>query len=294
MTADETNIQERQELEVYTPAVFTAGEWLAGKQDIITSLLEPFGGTTLEGIRKMPVKEIKTIRANVRAVINEIEDERKSIKKTYNAPLAAFEAQVKEIIEPAQRIEAALGEEVNAKEDEAKELKRQGIEQSYYDYAPALADVVPFERILDKRWLNKSYNAVKAVEEMYAIVDKIAHDWEALKGQADSLQFYQECEAEFFRTLDLSAALRLNAMRTEEQARINELKQQVEANKAAYEQQEEAEPEPTQQATEPSTEPEVVRTSYYIMIDLTEDEKAALLDFIKSNNIGTNRRIGRR
>ena len=53
-------------------------------------------------------------------------------------------------------------------------MRRQGLQATYLDYAGALADLVPFERIERPEWLNKSYGAAKAAMEVEAEVDRVA------------------------------------------------------------------------------------------------------------------------
>ena len=99
---------------------------------------------------------------------------------------------------------------------------------------------------------------------MYTKVDAIAGDWDALKKL--DLPCYAEAEREFFRTLSLQSAIdRANACEVERES-IEAVRRQVDE----------------------------ARAPYRIDIDLTEGERARLLAFIKDNEIGANRRIGRR
>lgn len=222
---------------VYVPAVIDAKAYLAAKGDYVAHMIEPYDGMDEVALAKMDLKEMKVCRADLNKTIKEVEDERKAIKRAYNEPLNAFEAKVAEMLEPARRYERMLAERIKGAEDERKALRRQSLEMEYESFAPALVPVVPFDRLLqtNPKWLNASYNGVKATEEMCDEVTRIAHDWEVLKKQRGKLELFDEAEAEFFRTLDVSKALEYHAERVEEQARIDEMKGDVEENRRAEE-----------------------------------------------------------
>lgn len=255
-----------EKLEVqYTPAVITADfEAMAKKLD---ELLEPYEGISKDGLMSMEAKDLKRCRADVNSIINSVEDGRKAVKREYNAPLKEFEDKVKELLEPAKVKSDLMKEVLDSKEAERKELLYQGLEASYQDFAPALAPVVPFERILEPEWLNKSFGAVKATEAMQEKVERIATDWKSLQTK-DGEPFYEEAEAEFFRTLDLGDALRFQQSRKEEQERINAMKADVAANT-------------TQEETQGDTETEEETQAYIIRVTCTETELQLLLSTLK-------------
>lgn len=181
-------------------------------------------------LSKIETSSIKGKRAEINKAIKSVEDARKTVKREYNAPLAEFEAKVKELLAPAREVEAALGDEVRRREDERREGLRQGLERTYEDFAPALAEVVPFETICEPQWLTLSYGAAKAAEELEAKAAKAATDWQTLR-EMDSVKQYDVAEREFFRTLNLGEALRAAEAASEEQSRIESLKGEVEDNR---------------------------------------------------------------
>lgn len=222
----------------FAPAVITA-DWdaMRAQMDEHTAI---YRDATPETLAKLDTAALKADRAELNRIIKSVEDGRKAIKAQYNAPLKEFEAKVKELLQPARDAENLMGYEVNRRRDEARALKREGLERTYHDFAPALVPVVPFERILDDAWLNAGFNAVKACEEMEAKVERIAHDWDVLKMKRSTLAFPGETEAEFFRTLDLAKALEYDGRRAEEQARIDAMRLDVARNQAAQQVQQAA------------------------------------------------------
>lgn len=263
---------------VYAPAVIDAKAYLAYTAAQVGKLMEPYADMDAEAVSRMDAKEVKLCHADLNRIYKEIEDQRKKIKAAYDAPLKAFEEQVRGIEQPILDAKALLHDAMESADARAREMLMEGLRRTYEDFAPALVPVVPFERVLaiNPKWLNKSYGAAKAAQELEDAVEGIARDWEVLRRAAPMMRFYDEAEAVFFRTLDVSAAMKHNDMREAEQARIDQMK--AEANIG----------EPT--AAEQAVAEE--RIGYVIRIDLTAAEKKALMEYIKGNGIGANRRIG--
>lgn len=277
----------------FTPAVIEVN--FEAMREKLDRMIEPYRGMDEAAIAKMDAKEAKACRADLNKIIANVEEGRKGVKRAYNEPLQQFEAGVRALLEPAVEARDMIDGYVKDKERIEKELLRQGLERTYEDFAPALVEVVPFERVLaiNPKWLNKSYGAAKAAEEMQDAVAGIAKDWEAFK--ALSIPFKDEAEAVFFRELSLQKAIEHVQRRKEEQARIDALRAEVEANRAV------AVPEP---AIWPETEPEPPQTPdivaqaercvasvcepknvYVLALEMTESEKVELIGHVKGRGI---------
>ena len=284
----------------YTPAVIDAAGYLEAKRGWIAKMMEPYVGLNDAAIAQMDEREIKLCRTDVRKVIDEVESERKTIKKAYNEPLARFEAAVKELLEPANEAEKMLHNALNVIADAKKSYREDVLRQAYEDYAPLLVDVVPFERVLqiNPKWLNASYGEKKAVSELEDAIGAIAHDWETLKAQSDTLPFFQEAEAEFFRKLSLADALACSARRAEEQARIDAMKAEQEAIIAERNAEPEIDYEPAPITCDEDlyapphevyVEPQVgfdMRMPRVMVFDASDAECAEVKRFFKENRIG--------
>lgn len=248
-------------------------------------LLAPYADMSDEALSKYTSAELRTTRASVNKIINDVEDGRKAIKRQYMAPYDEFAAKVRELLGPAQEAADQLGAMLTRKTEAAKAKRREGLERTYEDFAPALVPVVPFDRILEPKWLNASTKPAKAAEELEAKVAKVASDWEALKARQGD-PFYAEGEAAFFRTLDVASALSVMAARAEEQARIDAMRAEVEAYREEAQAEPEAAPESTE-AAEPA--PEVFAdeqaSTWYLRVVCTEPQRAALLGFLREAGI---------
>lgn len=200
-------------------------------------------------------KTAKSLRASLNAMSTELNDARKAIKREYNKPLAKFEGQIKELDEMIQEPKRLLDATIKEREEAEKEERRAALEATYEEFAPALVPVVPFERVLDPRWLNKSYGEVKAENALTEKVAKLAKDRDHL--MSANLRVPDETMAEFYRTLDVSAALAYDKERAEELDRIAQMNAEIEANRTP----EPEVPEATAYTPEPDvtiTEPEPV------------------------------------
>ncbi len=266
----------------FQPAVIEAD--FDAMKEKLDELLSPYSDMSDEALAKYTTAELRSTRAAVNKIINDVEDGRKAIKRQYMAPYEEFATQVRELLEPAQSAADQLGGMLTRKTEAAKAKRREGLERTYEDFAPALVPVVPFERILDNKWLNASTSAAKAAEALEAKVAKVASDWEALKVNEGS-PFYQEAEAQFFRTLDLADALNTLKQRAEEQERIEAMRAEVEG----YREEAEAAPEEPQAPQIPEPAPEVFADEpthrWYMRVECTERQKAALVSWMRENGI---------
>ena len=185
----------------------------------VRKTVELYKGATYDLTKADKIKEAKNDRSYLNGLKNEIEERRKAVKREYNKPLAAFEKRCKEITS----IIDGASDGIKAQLDEAEERRRAGaraaLEAHYREFAELLAPVVPYERLHDDKWLNKSFGEVKAKKALEEKVSAVARDWDTLKAQRDSMAHYEVAERELFRTLDLGSALNAARAADEEDAR---------------------------------------------------------------------------
>ena len=197
----------------------------------VRKTVELYEGATYDLTKADKIKEAKNDRSYLNGLKSEIEERRKAVKREYNKPLAAFEKRCKEITS----IIDGASDGIKAQLDEAEERRKAGaraaLEAHYREFAELLAPVVPYERLHDDKWLNKSFGEVKAKKALEEKVSAVVRDWDTLKAQRDSMAHYEVAERELFRTLDLGSAL--NAARAaDEDARIAAMREAVESKPA--------------------------------------------------------------
>lgn len=226
MSEEAEIVEAGQAIEVsyeYQPAVLSAdfGAMRAKAQEF----LAPYEGMTAEQVAQMPMKVAKSNRAELAKLKKELNDARLAIQREYDKPLKAFKAEVDSIISMIDGPWAVL--DAGVKQAEAAETaeRREKLRDAYEDFCPALVPMVPFETIIDQKWLTKTFGEKKAEQALCDKAAKIAKDWDVLKKTA--LSCPNETEVEFFRTLDLTAALEFDKEHAEELQRLEELRAEV-------------------------------------------------------------------
>lgn len=205
------------------PAVLTAD--FDAMQKRLDELMEPYQDLTAEVVATMDMKEAKAARADLNAMSKSLNDARKAIKREYNKPLQEFEAKVKELDAQILAPKALLDAGINQREEADKQARYEALEEVYWSFAPALAELVPMEKVIDPRWLNKSYGEKKAENALCEKVAAVNADWNTLKDA--QLHFPSETERRFFDTLNLRDALAYDREEWEKQQALEAMKAEV-------------------------------------------------------------------
>ena len=269
----------------FQPAIITAD--FAGMRKKLEAMIEPYKGITPEIVATMDLKEAKACRADLRAISKRLNDDRKAIKKVYEAPLKEFEAAVKEldalIAEPCKVIDDAIKQ----REEAERQERYMALAQVFADFVPeSVAENIGFDRVLEPQWLNKSFGAKKAENALTDKVAAVLAEWESFKRTKSKLNYPEECEREFWRTLSFSAASDKDEQLAQEQARIDAMNAEI-AEVQAYQRQEvpqivqEAE---QQVANVPAPEFEQVEV-YFFALELTPRQRHELIGYLKAQGV---------
>lgn len=240
--AASAEIVEERSLDVtYTPSVIQAN--FDALEERVRAVVADYEGAVYDLASADAVREAKHDRSYLNGLKKEIEERRKAVKREYSKPLDAFEKRCKQITAIIDEAAGNIKAQLDRAEEERRARAYAELKEHYEEFAELLAPVVPYERLHEPQWLNKTFGEVKAYEALDAKVSKLAGDWEMLKSQFEGEPFYAEAERELFTTLDLGAALAAARKAAEENARIAELKAAMAP---------EPEPEPV---SEPEPEP---------------------------------------
>ena len=197
-------------------------------EERVRRMVADYDGATYDMSEDGNVKAAKRDRTFLNGIVKQIDERRKAVKREYLRPLDAFEARCKEI----SGIAKGASDAIKAQLDEAERLRRErayaALEAHYGEVADLLAPVVPYSRVHEDRWLNKTVGEVRAKQLLEEKVGLLAEDWDTLKGQRGSMGHYEVAERELFRTLDLGAALKAARQADEEEARLAEMKAAME------------------------------------------------------------------
>lgn len=209
----------------------------------VRKVVSEYDGAVYDLTSAQAVKEAKHDRSYLNGIKKEIDERRKAVKREYSKPLDAFEKRCKQITAIIDESSDAIKAQLDEAEQARKDALYSRLQQHYEEFAGLLVPVVPYERLHEDQWLNKTFGEIKAQQALEAKVSDVARGWETLKAQQETMPHYADAEREFFRTLDLGAALNAARLADEEDRRIAELKAAMAP---------EPEPEPV---SEPEPEP---------------------------------------
>lgn len=201
-------------------------------EERVRGMVADYEGAAYDMSEDGNVKTAKRDRTYLNGIVKQIDERRKAVKREYLRPLDAFEARCKEI----SGIAKGASDAIKAQLDEAERLRRErayaALEAHYGEVADLLAPVVPYARVHEDRWLNKTVGEARARQLLEEKVGLLAEDWGTLKGQRGSMGHYEVAERELFRTLDLGAALKAARQADEQDARLAEMKAAMEPEPA--------------------------------------------------------------
>lgn len=214
--------QEAEALSVtYSPAAIEAN--FDALEAHVRRVTEGYAGATYDLTSAQGIRDAKHDRSYLNGLKKEIEERRKAVKREYSRPLEAFERRCREITGIVDEASEGIKAQLDAAEADRRARRRKALEAHYGEFAGLLAPVVPYGRLHEDRWLNKTCPEPKAFAELEERVGALARDWETLKAQRGSMGHYEEAERELFRTLDLGAALAAAREADEQDAAIAEM-----------------------------------------------------------------------
>lgn len=168
------------------------------------------------------MKAAKSDRAELNNLLKAIEDRRKKVKEIINRPYAEFEAELREVTSLISGQVAAIDRQIKEFEAMEKEEKRKAIQEAYDAAVGELKEILPFERVFDQRFLNKTYRLNAAVAEVQKKIDTVKRDLETIESACGKYKL--NAKDVYVRTLDLSKALA-------EERRLKDLEKKMEAER---------------------------------------------------------------
>lgn len=227
------------------------------------------------------IKDAKADRAKLNKLKEAMDTRRKEIKREWLKPYAEFEAKVKELTALVDKPIGAIDGQLKAFEDQRKEEKMQLIIDTYNSLvSDTIKDIIPLERIADKRWLNATVNMTKIEDELIGWGKRVNADLLAL--DTVEPEYKAAVRAKYMETLDVSAAL---AHRKALKAATAAFQAQVDTQ-PAQEEKPATEPAVAQERAE-TERPAQMERVYLLRLEmqLTMNQANALKRFLADNNI---------
>ena len=214
------------------------------------------------------IRDAKADRATLNKFKDAIEAKRKEIKAKCLAPYLSFEEKVKELTAMVDEQAAAIDKQVKSFEEKEKEEKKNIISERWDAIAGLIAKDIGLERIFNERWLNVSYNINTVFTDMEKILSDIIASLHCIEKQAGD--YLTPVKERYFETLSLTAAL-------EYKEKLASLDKEKTKKQAAAQDTTPGVKSPDGKSAEPK--------AYDFRVWLTQDQKEALVNFLKLHNI---------
>lgn len=195
-------------------------EW--NKEELLAAVRSKV--TSYEGIvyTEETVKSAKNDRAELNNLVKAIDERRKKVKEVINQPYAEFEKELKEITDLIKKQSAEIDEQVKAFETAEKEEKKAKIMEAYEKAIGNLAEILPFSKVFDQRYLNKTCKLASAIAEVQKKIEQVKTDLETIESVCGKYKL--NAKDVYVRTLDLSKAMA-------EEKRLKDLEEKLEAER---------------------------------------------------------------
>lgn len=219
-----------------TPAQMSGAQaWLSDKAGRVTELAETYTPFDIKSEREY--QDAKRQRAGLRSEISSIDAERKDMTRSIEKAVKDFKAGAKNLLAPLTEADEGYKARMAEYDELRVSQRREHLEQSYLEFAPQLAPLVPFDRLCERfaaegKWFTRSKSEAEDERSMRHAVSAIADDekqidmWQLDAGDKEAMK------AEYFNTLDLhAAAVKAQALR-EQRANVRALEEQRAAEAA--------------------------------------------------------------
>lgn len=214
------------EIQIYTPTQAQTLPPIEWNYEAVKQWVED-GLATYKGrvYTESDILQAKKDRATLNKLASAIDTKRKEMKAVYLTPYAEFEAQTKELAAMVKAASDEISAQVKAY-DACKKAEKLDAIQGHYEVAfYDLAELVPYERIHNERWLNVTYSMDTIKKEIsdkaeniraaLTSIDALGLEWDVALG----------VKQEYLRSFDLAAALR-------EKERIMQARERLKAKSA--------------------------------------------------------------
>lgn len=153
------------------------------------------------------VADSKKVLADIRRQKRALDDERKQIKKEWNAPYAEFEKRANEIIALYDRPINLINSQLSKFEEDRKEKKRKQIREIYEECEGHLAEYLPFEKIYNPQWENVSVSIKSIKESIQQQFDQVSLSIATIRSLES--EFEDKGLEEYKRSLDMQKAVQV-------------------------------------------------------------------------------------
>ncbi len=167
------------------------------------------------------ITEAKKDRANLNKLAQAIDAKRKEMKAMYLAPYEQFEAEAKELVNMIKTVSAEIDAQVKAYDEFRKAEKQQFIEEQLYKpLIGNLAELVPYKKLHNPKWLNVTTSVNEIGDELARKVEEIENGLKAIDRLNIEADISERVKSVFLQNFDLAAAIAENDRITAEREKM--------------------------------------------------------------------------
>ena len=236
------------------------------------------------------IKEAKTDRANFNKLAKALNDEKIRVKNIVLEPYLPFEKQCNELIDIVKEASANADTQIKNYEQQIKDEKLKQIMNFFLENVGDYADLINFDDIYNERWLNVTYKMEQIEKDILHTLAKTKTDMAVIDSQFEEEDINKQVKMEYFNNIANPSVLTMAILKgntiIENNKKLEVLKQKEESSQNITKSEEKI-TNSTENVTESlgnSPEDEELQTLDF-RVHVTQRQKFALKEFLKSNNI---------
>ena len=183
--------------------VIPAMSW--NKEEVQQNLDEMLATYTGRVYTPEAIKDAKADRAAVNKWEKQLGDALRAAKKLYTEPLDAFSQSIKAMQAQCKQVSGAIDTQVKAVEQAQREEKASTLRLVYRDCIGELEELIPFERLLDEHWLNKTFDLSQAEKDLRLGIETRRNELKLIRDTCG--EDAEACTTEYLRNLCVNDAL---------------------------------------------------------------------------------------
>lgn len=228
------------------------------------------------------IRSAKQDIADLRNLAKKISDYRIALKKEHEKKIEKTIQQCIELTQILTDAASSMDVQVKELEDGVKRQKKQEIEDYFNSVAGDTAIVLPFDKVFDPKWLNKTAKMDDIKSSIDMTLNAVKKNLDILHGMQS--QYETEMIEAYLDSLDMGVALETKNRLEEKAAQIARMKAEQEQKKQEVQQAVvQPKPVPVQQPI-PAPKQEPVKF-YDVRLFMTETQKNLFKNFVVSNGI---------
>ena len=236
------------------------------------------------------IKEAKADRANFNKLAKALNDEKIRVKNTVLEPYLPFEKQCNELIDLVKEASTHADTQIKSYEQQIKDEKLKQIMNFFLENVGDYADLINFDDIYNERWLNVTYKMEQIEKDILHTLAKTKTDMAVIDSQFKEEDINKQVKMEYFNNIANPSVLTMAILKgntiIENNKKLEMLKQKEESSQNITKNEEKItnSTENITQSLGNSPEDEELQILDF-RVHVTQRQKFALKEFLKSNNI---------